>query len=462
MVGLKLLLGAAALAAASNVKAQAQTPQSADVLEVHFLPTEERKPVPLDIVHNHLLFQARLDGHDVWAMLDNGAQRTLVDTGFAKSIGLSMGRAVAVARTATGSLERRVVSDASIDLPGQVSFRSPVSVVDLSVVSKTLGRPISLIVGKDYFGVLSFQIIPANRTLEVGSSGTLNVPAGTPFLVLKNDTPQLDIEIDGKPATVAVDLGADGVIGLSHAAFARLGLNYLPSVEGKMVGAEGNAVSVKSVLAKRVTVGPIEASGVTVAEQPVMASDGDGHIGMGFFSRFNFAIDVKARRIWLLSPADEASRLDQLRTAANAAILLYKSGRAADAEVKLAELASQAKWPEELNGLCWVKATAGVMLDSAVQECRDAVRLGNRNAEFVDSLGMALLQSGKLDEALHAYNEAIEKAHNAGSYMGRAIVYARMGDIVDAKTDLDEAKKRDAGVEVEFAGYGLKLRSPPH
>lgn len=462
MLGLRLLLGAVALAAASHVRAGAQKPPSADVIEVHFIPTEGRKPVRLDIVHDHLLFQARLDGHDVWAMLDNGAQRTLVDTGFAKSIGLRMGLPVAQARTATGSLARRVVSDASIDLPGQVSFRSPLSAVDLSVVSKTLGRPISLIVGKDYFSILSFQIVPANRTLEVGSSGTLNVPAGTPFLVLKNDTPQLDIEIDGKPATVAVDLGADGVIGLSQAAFARLGLNDLPSVERKMVGAEGNVVSVQSVLAKRVRVGPIEASGVTVAEQPVMASDGDGHIGMGFFSRFNFAIDVNARRIWLLSPADEVTRVNQLRSAADAAVLLYKSGRETDAEVKFAELASEAKWPEELNALCWVKATAGFMLDSAVQECRDAVRLGNRNAEFVDSLGMALLQSGKLDEALNAYNEAIEKAHNAGSYMGRAIVYARMGDIAHAETDLAEAKKRDAGVEAEFAGYGLKLRSPPH
>jgi hypothetical protein len=392
-------------------------------------------------------------------MLDNGAERTLVDASFAKSIGLVVARAVAGAHTATGSLGRRVVSDATIDLPGQVSLRSPLSAVDLSSISTDLGRPVSLIIGRDYFDVLAFQIIPANETVEVGPTGAFVVPPGTPYLVLKNDTPQIDLYIDGKPATVAVDLGDDGAIGLSDSAFGRLGLNNLPAVEGKMLGAEGVAVRTKSVVARSVTVGPVHASGVSVTEQPILPSDGDGRIGMGFLSRFNFVFDVKARRIWLLSPADEASRVNQLRAAVEGAVLLYKSGHKTDAEAQLTELASQAEWPAELNDLCWAKATARIMLDSAVQECRAAVDLSNRSAEFVDSLGMALLQAGKLDEALAAYAEAIDKAHNAGSYMGRAIVYSRKGDELHAQADLAEARKLDPGIEGRFAGYGLRIGS---
>jgi Flp pilus assembly protein TadD/predicted aspartyl protease len=445
-----------------QASAQALIPPSYDSLQVHFVSKDERKPVPLDIVHSHLLFQARVNGHDVWGMLDNGAQGTLIDTGFANSIRLGPGQAAAGARTVTGMLKRQIFRDVSIDLPGQVSLRSPVSAVDLSAISRTLGRPISLIIGKDYFDVLFFQIIVANKTLEVGPSGTLNVPDGTPALILNNDTPQVEIQIEGSPVTVAVDLGDDGVIGLSDAAFSRLGLNGRAAVQGNTFDAEGVAASTKTVLVKNVKVGPITASGVSVTEQPILAPNGDGRIGLGFFSRFNFAIDVKARRIWFLSPADEISRLNQLRTATEAAIRLYKSGHTADAEAKLTELASQAKWPEELNTLCWVKATAGTMLPSALQECRDAVQLSNRSAESVDSLGMALLQSGKLDEALDAYTEAIEKAHNAGSYMGRAIVYDRMGDVARAESDLAEAKRREPGVEGEFARYGLKLRTPSH
>ena len=139
------------------------------------------------------------------------------------------------------------------------------------------------------------------------------------------------------------------------------------------------------------------------------------------------------------------------------ALLLFKAGKTADAKHEFAGLRSKAKSASELNSLCWAEGTAGVMLEDAVQECREAVRLGNSAAQYLDSLGMALLQSGKLDDALSTYDQAIAKTPLAASYIGRAIIYARKGDSSRAKAELEKAKNLNAGIEGQFAGYGLKL-----
>lgn len=151
------------------------------------------------------------------------------------------------------------------------------------------------------------------------------------------------------------------------------------------------------------------------------------------------------------------STTDQQWVEIQRAVLLYKAGRVADAKHAFALLRSTAKSPNEMNSICWAEGTAGIMLDDAVEECREAVKQSGGAAQYADSLGMALLQSGKLDDALAAYDQAIAKAPLSASYMGRAIIYARKGDSSRAKAELEQAKKLDAGIEQEFADYGLKL-----
>ena len=139
------------------------------------------------------------------------------------------------------------------------------------------------------------------------------------------------------------------------------------------------------------------------------------------------------------------------------AIALYHAGRTKEAQSALAALRIRAKTADELNNLCWEKATARIMLDSAVQECREAVKLAPNDGAIADSLGMALLQSGKFDEALAAYDTAIAKRTGANSLMGRAIVYARKGDRARADADAAAARKLYPEIDLLFADYGLKL-----
>jgi tetratricopeptide (TPR) repeat protein len=142
------------------------------------------------------------------------------------------------------------------------------------------------------------------------------------------------------------------------------------------------------------------------------------------------------------------------------AILLYKTGRKDEAIKVFDSIRSDAKTATELNALCWNKATAGIMLDSALQDCRDALKLKPDVGAYLDSLGMVLLKLGKLDEALDAYNQAIAKDTGADSLMGRAFVYLRKGDAAHANADAAAARKISARIDDIFAEYGLKFDHP--
>jgi tetratricopeptide (TPR) repeat protein len=140
--------------------------------------------------------------------------------------------------------------------------------------------------------------------------------------------------------------------------------------------------------------------------------------------------------------------------------LLHKLGRTEDERKYLAALRASAKTDIQLNNICWAKATHGIMLESALQDCRDAIKLNPENGAVYDSLGMVLLKLGKLDEALEAYNQAIAKRTGAASLMGRAFVYLGKGDTAHALLDAAAARTAFPGIDKTFADYGLKFTPP--
>ena len=137
--------------------------------------------------------------------------------------------------------------------------------------------------------------------------------------------------------------------------------------------------------------------------------------------------------------------------------MLNKAGRTAEAEKIFAEQRAKAKAPQDFNSLCWSKAIADVQLDSALADCREAVRRSPDAGPYQDSLGMVLLKLGRIDESLAAYEKAVAKGTGAASFMGRAIAHARKGQMALARADVAEARKLDADIEARFADYGLKI-----
>lgn len=139
------------------------------------------------------------------------------------------------------------------------------------------------------------------------------------------------------------------------------------------------------------------------------------------------------------------------------AIALYKGGRVEEAQKAFAEIRSQSEDAVDFNNLCWDKATAGILLESALADCRESLRLEPDRGNSLDSLGFVLLRLGRLDESLAAYDRAIAKRNDSASLMGRAIAHARKGDLARAEADRAEALKLNADVEARFAGFGVEF-----
>jgi tetratricopeptide (TPR) repeat protein len=140
-------------------------------------------------------------------------------------------------------------------------------------------------------------------------------------------------------------------------------------------------------------------------------------------------------------------------------------GQAARAEADFAFVRAEAeKDAETLNSMCWEKAAAGLGLDSALVDCDRALALEPDNSAFLDSRAFVLLRLGRLDEALAAYDRALKGNPRAASLYGRALAWARKGEMARARADASAAERLSAGIADTFAGYGLSLsakyRSP--
>jgi tetratricopeptide (TPR) repeat protein len=138
-------------------------------------------------------------------------------------------------------------------------------------------------------------------------------------------------------------------------------------------------------------------------------------------------------------------------------ILLYKLGRMDEARKILDMVRTSSKSAAELNSLCWAKATADILLQSALEDCEASLKLDPESGSSEDSLGMVLLKLGRLDESLQAYDKAIARKTGAASLMGRAFVYLRKGDRADAEADAAAARKIAPDIDETFATYGLKF-----
>lgn len=240
----------------------------------------------------------------MWAILDNRLESSLIDAGFVKAAGIALGPALGPMRTATGSLPRQLTAAVRIDIPGQVSINAPLSAIDLSFVSKATGRPIGLALGKEYFGNLLFLIKNSDRTFQLGPSGAiLNAPATVMPIALQGDRPKLDVAIDGVKFLMTLDLGYNGRVALSKSAWVAAGLDKQPIVERQSSRLEGTIITVPHTIASSVQVGAAKFSNVDVSEQPILADDGDGMIGLGLLVQFDFALDTKAGKLWLLPKA---------------------------------------------------------------------------------------------------------------------------------------------------------------
>jgi tetratricopeptide (TPR) repeat protein len=125
-----------------------------------------------------------------------------------------------------------------------------------------------------------------------------------------------------------------------------------------------------------------------------------------------------------------------------------------------------------LNARCRLRASANRDLQSALDDCNRALALrpfapetlesrirralAAENPDILDSRGLVYLRLGRLKEAVHDYDAALQgNPDMPNSLYGRGLAELRLGEKTQAQSDLVAAAKLDGGTAKRFAKMGL-------
>lgn len=180
--------------------------------------------------------------------------------------------------------------------------------------------------------------------------------------------------------------------------------------------------------------------------------------------------DTLARKVGLLTElgrtddalalADEqmASTKDKRDWVSLKADALGKAGRADEGAALLAEaLTERPGDPRLLNELCWLRGTRELQLNVALKDCTRAIELSENAAAVLDSRAMIYFRLGQVDEARADLDAALKlNPGEPGSLYMRGIIRGRGDDKVGALADLALARLQNGEIDKIYAGYGIK------
>jgi hypothetical protein len=253
---------------------------------------------------------AKVNGRDVEVLLDSGADSSVLDKGFAESIGKTkIGSSVATG--SGGEQESGYANDIAIQI-GNMTLNLPtVSVVDLASVGKRIGIPLPVILGKDVFLQSVVEIDPAGPTIAFHEPASFTPPAGATLVELDPIT-SLDfvpVSVEGiAAAPMVLDLGNGGYMTLTPYYWQQHKLLDGRKTSTRSSGAVGgekiNQVgTLKTVRFAGVTFHDVPAE-FTAPNVELTSKRRAGNIGMPILGRFRMMIDMQNNRMWVIPIAD--------------------------------------------------------------------------------------------------------------------------------------------------------------
>ena len=261
--------------------------------------------VPFELFRgNRVVAAGTINGLPVDFVLDTGAGVTTVDREFARSIGLPKGQVVS-AQGVGGTVEAELVPDVSLTIGGLKLDKATVLVIDLANVSKGIGRPVPVVLGRELFDNAIVTLDWNANQMTVARPDGFVPAAGATLVELGRGGDRLNtipVSIDGAPPVDAhFDLGSGSALTLPKSywetkpALARL--PFANSEAGGVGGMHGTRL---------VTVGKVTIGGQTFTAVPANLSESkkthavdQPNVGIGLLKPFRMTMDLGRDRIFL-------------------------------------------------------------------------------------------------------------------------------------------------------------------
>jgi hypothetical protein len=264
----------------------------------------DREAVPFDLFRGaRIILTGTVNGAPTEMMLDSGAGMTVVDPALAEKLGLAGGVPISV-RGASGEVPGRIVRGATLTTGALRLTDLSVLVVDMAPISRGVGRPIPVVLGRDAFkaGIVSIDF--PNRKIGFAPREGFQAPAGATRLALsdKEDLPAVRLSVAGLPPVEShLDLGNGGAVLLAKDYWSKQpSIAALRQAETQVGGVGGMK------LARRVTLPAVEFGGIRFANVPATLNDdpaalptSGGNIGIELLKSFIVTFDSAGGAVYL-------------------------------------------------------------------------------------------------------------------------------------------------------------------
>ncbi len=230
-------------------------------------------------VSGHRLFiPVTVNGIETEALLDSGAEMTLIDAQFAERLGLEYA-GEDMAKGTGGSQPIRFAENVAIEAPGFATDDLTVAVLDLRDISARLvGEPVRVVMGREIFDSGRYLVDITGRRFE--RLPRSSAPAGTALtLTEERGIRQLPVRIDDLPPTRAdFDLGNGNevLLGRDYAVASGL-LEAHPVIGTKAGGGIGGELQRELVVVDRLGIASVNFDDVTVAIDPTPTASSGPH-----------------------------------------------------------------------------------------------------------------------------------------------------------------------------------------
>ena len=243
---------------------------------------------------------AEVNGVATEALLDSGAEASLVDDDFAKLAKLPAGQRVTI-RGSGGEQQATIVPGVSLSAFGLTVQPEAVVVMDLGELSERLiRRPTNVVLGREIFDARRLRIDIRGGTVTVVSRK--EAPPGVALALTDHaGIESIPVSANGLPASAEFDLGNGSGVLISRALANRLGLKVVGQKRGGGIGRE--------LLRDVVRIDRLEVAGITFSEVEAEIDDqtsaNDLNIGTLILKNFLITTDFEQRRIWLAQTGGE-------------------------------------------------------------------------------------------------------------------------------------------------------------
>jgi len=255
----------------------------------------------LRVVNGTRLFiDAGVNGELVDALLDSGAELTLVDTKAAMRLGLTGGEQATARGSGAGTAKAQLIKDVTLSAAGLTLSGQTVAVMDLSDIgARLIGRPLDCVLGREIFDAARLAIDIKGGTLAVQSRDASPPGVRLP-LTSERGNELLPIRIEGgSPVLATFDLGNGSEMMVGGAYAERAGL----LTDGRPIGEKSGGGIGGAHMRKTVRLKSVEVAGRRFADVPAVIDPTPNapaaNIGVSLLRDFFITTDFAQRTVWL-------------------------------------------------------------------------------------------------------------------------------------------------------------------